>query len=133
MRYPLCSRFRILLIALPALAGCSPITWERDYQKGLQKAVQERRRALIEFMSLWNPESREMEDVFAEPEIQRLMEHYVPIKVDTVMNKTLADQYGVQTLPAFFIIRPDLTVAGGAAGKMDLDRFRVFLIKHSFD
>ena len=118
---------------LPTLSGCSSVAWERNYQAGLQQAVQQRRRALIQFMSAWNAETHEMEEVFADPKVQHLIANFVPIRVDAVMDKTLADQYGVQALPTFFVVRPDLTVAGTAVGRMDADRFRMFLIKHTFD
>ena len=45
----------------------------------------------------------------------------------------MADQFGVQTVPTFVVIRGDLTVAGSVVGKMDADKFRGFLIKHMFD
>lgn len=61
------------------------------------------------------------------------MERFVAIRMDAVMDKTLADQLGVTTVPTFFVLRPDMTVAGSAAGVMTVDQFRGFLIKHSFD
>lgn len=126
-------RFLLAISLAGAMSGCSSINWERDYKTGLQRVGSERRRALVEFVTAMNAESREMDEVFEDPEVQRLMQNFIPIRVDAIMDKQLADQYGVQTLPAFYIIRADYTVAGVAAGKMDADKFRAFLIKHTFD
>jgi thiol:disulfide interchange protein len=127
-----------LLIAAIALigssAGCSPVRWERNYQTGVQRAAQLGRRALVQFHSHMNPACREMdEEAFADPDVQRMLQNFVCIRVDDVMDRKLAEQFGVQVLPSFYVIRPDMTLAGSQAGKLDAEKFRIFLIKHTFD
>jgi thioredoxin-like negative regulator of GroEL len=125
---------RLLASALiaPLLGGCGNAVWN-DYRSGIDRVQQERRRGLVTFTAGWSADSREMDSILVEPEVQKLLNHFVVIRVDAVIEKSIADQYGVQTVPSYVVIRPDLTIAGGAAGKMDSDRFRGFLIKHSFD
>ena len=123
------------LVVLAALAGgCSPIRWERSYETGIKRAADLNRRALVQFHSHWSPACREMDqEAFAEPEVQKLMQRFVCIQVDDVLDRKLSEQFGVQIIPSFYIIRPDMSVAGSQTGKLDAQKFRGFLIKHSYD
>lgn len=124
------------LVVLTALAaGCSPVRWERDYEAGVQRATQLNRRALVQFHSHLSQACREMdEQAFADPDVQKIMQHFVCIRVDDMVDRKLSEQFGVQVLPSFFVIRPDMTLSPGSqTGKLDAERFRAFLIKHLYD
>lgn len=123
----------LCLISVPTLFGCSSVNWEHDYQNGLAKASQLRRRALVQVHSNISPECREMEEVFSDPDVQQLMQNFVPIRLDTVMHRGIVEQLGIQAVPTFLIIRPDLTVAGSHAGALSAEKFRIFLIRHTYD
>ena len=116
------------------LTGCSGIPWEGGYTAGIQRAVQQRRRALIQFCNAFSADCREMElDVLADPEIRHIVDYYVPIRVDSALRADLMQQYGIETIPSYLVVRPDLSVAGVQAGKTDLETFRIFLIRHAYD
>jgi hypothetical protein len=125
----------ILTIAVfPALAGCSPIKWEHNYQRGLELAQQQRKRALIHVHSNISQGSREMDsEAFSDPEVQQLMANFVAIRLDQLMDRQVVEQLGVQVVPTFFVVRPDMTIVGSHAGKMNAERFRVFLIRNLYD
>jgi len=115
-------------------AGCSPIQWERSYDAGLKRAARQRRRALVQFYSAVNSDCLEMDrKVFSDPDVQELMHHFVAIRVDSVLNKKLTKQFNVQTVPTFFVIRPDRQIAASTSGKMDAEKFRIFLIKYTYN
>src|SRR5687767_4121181 len=115
------SRLMAVAFALIGIAGgCSPVRWERSYEAGIQQSVQSGRRALVQFHSHMNSDCREMDDeAFADPDVQRTLQNFVCIRVDDVLDRKLAQQFGVQVLPSFYIIRPDMTVAGQQSGKLD--------------
>lgn len=125
----------LLLGTLPALAcGCSPVRWEGNYQRGLAEASQLRRRALVQVHSNVSGDCRQMEDeVFSDPEVQKLLQGFVPIRVDAMLDRVIVEQLGVQVVPTFLVIRPDLTVAGSHAGTMSAEKFRIFLIKNTYN
>jgi hypothetical protein len=124
----------ILVVAVTGACGCSPVRWETDYQAGMQEATQGGKRALVMFSSGMNADCRQMDDeVFSDPAVQELLQKFVLIRVGDMMDGGLAQQFGVTVLPSFFVLRPDVTVAGSHAGKMETEKFRYFLINHSFD
>ncbi len=123
------------LMLAPAWIGCSPINWERGYESGMKRAQQSSRRALVQFHSMMSPACREMDGgAFDDPDVQRLIKDYfVPIRVDNLVDRKLAEQFGVEVLPTFIIFRPDGTPAGTQSGKLDAEKFRMFLIRHAYD
>ena len=137
MRRRKCSKILIVLAALAAcdlIAGCGSIQWQYSYDQGRREAAQQRRRMIVEFASTASMDCREMDaKVFSNPDVRQLMQRFVPVRLDTVFHRDLARQFNVQTTPTFFVIRPDGQIVGSYAGKMDAEKFRVFLIKYSYN
>jgi thioredoxin-related protein len=116
-----------------ALVGCGPTRWEMTLERGLTRAAKEQRPALVMFASAMSADCIAMDrDVFPDPQVQKAMETFVPVRLDFLMNRKLAEQLGVTTVPTFLVFRPDRSVAGMAEGKMDVARFGVFLIKYRY-
>ena len=127
----------ILLLAILSIvlgSGCSSIQWERSYEVGLKRAATQRRRVLLQFYSAVNGDCMEMDHkVFTDPDVQDMMHNFIAIRLDSVLNRKLAEHFNVQTFPTFFVIRPDRQIAGSASGGMDAEKFRIFLIKHCYN
>ncbi len=115
-------------------AGCGSIQWETSYDRAMRRGIEQRRRVLVQFASTVSTDCREMDlKVFTDSEVQRLTKNFVPVRLDTVLDKKLADHLGVSVVPSFYVIRPDGQVVGSHAGKMDAEKFRIFLIKYSYN
>jgi len=116
------------------IAGCGAVQWQYSYDKAKREAAQQRRRMLVEFASAASMDCHEMDaKVFTNAEVRQLMQRFVAVRLDSVFHRDLARQFNVQTTPTFFVIRPDGQVVGSLAGKMDAEKFRVFLIKYSYN
>lgn len=119
---------------LTLASGCTSIDWHLDQQAGLRKAVDNRQRAVIEFVGTFDDATRKMDsDVFSDPDVVRLMRNFVAIRLDAATHKDLVEKFGVQATPAFVVVRPDLTVSGMQQGYMKADQFRLFLIRNSLN
>lgn len=118
-----------------ALAGgCGPVQWEYSYEKGMRQGMQQGRRVLLHFSSTVSMDCREMDaKVFADPDVQQLMQKFVAVRLDTVLHQGLAKQFNVQTVPTFFVLRPDGQIVGSHVGGLDAEKFRIFLIKYSYN
>jgi len=123
----------VLLSAVACLVGCGPVRWESSLDAGLSKAANERRPALVMFSSVASPDCMEMDrDVFEDPDVQKVLQSFVPVRLEYVLHGKLAKELGVQTVPTFVVYRPDRTVAGVHEGRMDVRSFTVFLIKYRY-
>jgi thioredoxin-related protein len=123
----------VLLLSVACLTGCGPVHWESSLEAGLSKAANERRPALVMFGSVASPDCMEMDrDVFEDPDVQKVLKLFVPVRLEYVLHGKLAKELGVQTVPTFVVYRPDRTVAGVHEGKMDVHNFTIFLIKYRY-
>ena len=122
----------LLAGAVSLTAGCSGVNWRRSLDSAMTEAAESRKRVLVEFHHALNDDCRKMDrEVFTDPEVEDLLDrHFVPVRLDSVVHRERARQLGVQVYPTFFVLRPDGTVAGSRAGRLDTDRLRAFLIYH---
>lgn len=122
------------LLGTVLAGGCSPVQWQYSYEKGMRQALQQRRRVLVQFASTVSMDCQEMDaKVFSNSEVQQLMQKFVAVRLDTVLHQDLVKQFNVQTVPTFFVIRPDGQIVGSHVGTMDAEKFRMFLIKYSYN
>jgi thioredoxin-related protein len=116
-----------------ALTGCGQVRWEMSLEKGLKRAASEQRPALVMFASAMSLDCMAMDrDVFPDPQVQKALQPFVPVRLDFLINRKLAKDLGVTAVPTFIIFRPDRSVAGTREGKMDVAAFGVFLIKYRY-
>jgi thioredoxin-related protein len=124
----------VILAVCQVIVGCGPIQWQTSYDKGMRQAMEQRRRVLLEFVSRVSPDCTEMDmRVFSDAEVQKLMQKFVAVRLDTMFDKELTRYFNVQATPSFYVIRPDGQVVAAHSGKMDAEKFRVFLIKSSYN
>jgi hypothetical protein len=122
-----------VLFSTVCLAGCGPVQWEGNFEAGLSRAASEGRPAVVMFSSAFSPDCGEMDkDVFSDPEVEKVLDVYVPIRLEFVLHAKLAKELNVQTVPSFVVFRPDRSVAGVREGKMDVRSFTMFLIKSRY-
>ncbi|MBP7936529.1 MAG: thioredoxin family protein [Phycisphaerae bacterium] len=122
------------LLVVAGLTGCSPIRWEVSYERALQVAAERRTRVLVAFHSVVNADCRAMDaEVFSDANVQKHVRQYVPVRLDPLIHRQLAKQFGVETVPAFLVVRPDGAVVGGRGGRMDAEQFGYFLIRSRFN
>jgi thiol:disulfide interchange protein len=119
--------------SLGLVAGCGSVRWERSLDAGLKRAANEQRPALVMFSSTFSRDCFEMDqNVFTDPQVEQTMAGFVPVRLDLVMNRKLAEELGVRSAPSFVVFRPDRSVAGFQEGKLDAARFGIFLIKYRY-
>lgn len=125
----------VVPLMVACCAGCSDIKWERDYERGMQRAMHQQRRVLLQFYSPMCADCRRMDnEVLSDPDVQRVVARYLPIRVDVMFNRRLAEQMNVVLTPTFVVMRPEMAgmnVVATRSGFIDKEEFRLFLIKHA--
>lgn len=121
-------------VLLLSVVGCGPrVNWQLNYERGMQKAAQEQRRAVIQFYSPMNEDCWAMdEEVFKDPDVCDVMRRFVPIRLDPAWHGPLADILGARTVPSFVILRPDREKVAVYEGRMETKAFYLFLINNSY-
>ncbi len=113
--------------------------WIEDYQKGLEKAKNEKKNVFIDFTGWTCTNCRWMEmNVFPQADVKELMNKYVLIRLYTdrredptnVKNKEMQkSRYNSVELPLYVIMQPDEKVIATSAYTRDKNQFVSFLKK----
>ena len=121
-------------VVMSSVVGCGPrVDWELNYERGMDKAARERRRAVIQFWSPMNEGCWAMdEEVFRDADVCEVMRRFVPIRLDPAWHGPLADVLGARAIPSFVILRPDREKVAVHEGRMDTKAFYLFLINNSY-
>lgn len=109
----------IAVIALPLLTGCigsdddkdsDDITW-RVYSDGLQEGKDQEKPILIDLYADWCGPCQQMEtDTYINPAvIDMILEEFIPVKINTDTQPSLASQYSVQYIPTIVYLTPNGT------------------------
>ena len=134
MRNRYAERRHLVLIGLGAVllgaGGCAGRLWSVDLQSGLRRAQQERKLVLVEFTQIGcKHTSRMHREAFTDPDVTRLIQDFVPVRLDKITHAAEAERWGLTRTPTYLIARPNGTLVSRFDGAMSADAFRRFLIR----
>jgi hypothetical protein len=66
--------------------------------------------------------------VFTDPEVLKVLHNYQCVRLDYLLHKSRADQWGVSVVPTYLVFRPDATLIDRRSGTITPDEFRAFLV-----
>jgi YHS domain-containing protein/thiol-disulfide isomerase/thioredoxin len=120
----------LLTINSPS-AGSEPtgIVWRDDLPRALESAASQDRLVWLQFTGPWCHNCRRMErEVFNTTPVVRLAnDRFVPVQLRSDLHEELALGYGLSSLPATVILRPNGEVIAGSQGYKDSRSFAAFL------
>lgn len=117
-----------LLVAGTFLVGCGGVWWHDRLEPTLQRAAATRQLVLVQFRTLADPTCIEADSIlFSDNDVIQAVKDFQCVRLDYVLNRELADQYGVTVVPSYVVLRPDGSVIDRRSGRIDPDAFRAFL------
>ncbi|MBN1823436.1 MAG: thioredoxin family protein [Endomicrobiales bacterium] len=124
----------MLLLAV-ALNGCmsggtaetqsaGEIEWVMSLGEGLSAAKAEKKNLMVDFYADWCGWCKKLDrDVYSNPEVAKLAENFVCVKVNTDRYPVDAQQYGVQGLPTVMFMDSSGKVLEKVVGYRDAKYF----------
>jgi len=128
---------RFLLLAAVCIVGLyfyntrtvpAAFPWHEDYEKALVAASEKKQLVLLAFHAEWCGVCKQMDrDVFARTDVAQILADWVPVRIDTDKHEPLARQYGIVSLPTFYVLSPQGKALLRFEGGLPADEFIKFL------
>lgn len=85
------------------------IVWGENYAAGLTEAKDQNKAVLLAFSTSWCPSCVEMKKTtYQDANVKAFVEeHFTPIHLDAEQESALADKYGLQYLPTYYVLKSD--------------------------
>jgi len=119
----------VLAAAAALLAtGCGGVQWQSRLEPALQRAGRFNQLVLVQFRTWTDATCIEADNtVFANNDVIKALNEYQCVRLDYMLNASLADRWGVTVVPTYLVLRPDGSVVDRRSGQVAPDEFRAFL------
>ncbi|TKJ35009.1 MAG: hypothetical protein CEE38_16250 [Planctomycetes bacterium B3_Pla] len=102
--------------------------WFDSYQAGISAAKARKRPVLIKFEAEWCSWCEKMDrEVFAQPQIIKMLENYICIRIDVDKQRNVALAYKIKTLPRIIVVNTHNEIVGDWLGYRDPAEFSKLL------
>jgi len=97
-----------------------PVDWIEDHEKGVAKAKEEGKPALLVLYAEWCGYCKKLfDETIPDPRIERIKDKFVWVKVNSDKEKKYYDQYGQKGYPLLVFLKPDGSVIKKIDGYRD--------------
>lgn len=102
---------RIALVAafvFGIASSAQAVEWEPDLQVAMLKAKAGNKPVMVDFYTEWCAWCKKLDkEVYTDPEINKLAEHFISVKVDCGKDKTATAKYGLRGYPTIIFFDPE--------------------------
>jgi len=104
------------------------IPWRTDFAAARAEAERLHRPLFMDFTASWCPPCQQMaRTTWTDPAVAAALKDIIPVKIDLDQNHELAQQYDVQSIPAFRMVDSKGTVLKSGGGLMTSEQFLAWL------
>lgn len=126
------SRVRYAAITVAAMVttttGCGGVQWQSRVEPAIQRAAALNQLVLVQFRTMTDPVCIDADTtLFKSNNVLKVLKDFQCVRIDALLNKGLADRWGVSVVPTYLVLRPDGSLIDRRTGQLGPDDFRAFL------
>lgn len=125
----------LLFCSLFILTGsASAGNWLTNLEQAKKLALSTDKLVLVDFWAIWCGPCKKMDrESWSDPEVQKIMQSYVPVKIDLDAQKKDSVRYNVRSIPYIFILDGNGEVVYQSVGYMDKAKLMAVLEKFALN
>jgi thiol-disulfide isomerase/thioredoxin len=106
--------------------------WMTSFEDARKIAIATNKLILVDFWAVWCGPCKTMDsESWSDPEVQGMMDSFVPLKIDIDTEKVLSSKYSVRGIPYVFILDPNGEVVFQKMSYMNKNEVKHLLKKYS--
>lgn len=128
-------RKSVLIVLLSLLTFSSAnANWMTSYEDAQKLAIATNKLIVIDFWATWCRPCLKMDtDTWNKPEVQKMLNNFVPLKIDIDSNRSLAQKYSANRIPYVVIIDPNGEIVYEESGYKDQIQMLKVLKKYAIN
>ena len=124
---------KIYLFCLLLLCQFSNANWMTSFDDAKKIALATNKFMIVDFWATWCGPCNKMDsESWSNAEVNQILDGYVQVKIDIDREKTLAKQYGIESIPNMFIMDGNGKVVYTFFGYHDAEKLKSELEKFAF-
>lgn len=130
-------RIITLLLILVAVQSGYSTNWMTSFEDAQKLALVHNKLIVVDFWATWCGPCKKMDvDAWNTEEVSKLMDGFIPLKIDIDSETAFARRYGVNSIPNIFVIDPNGEIVASDVGyksKVDLIKYlKKYMLNTSF-
>jgi thiol:disulfide interchange protein len=98
------------------------IPWRSDLAAGQAEAAAQHKPLLVYFTASWCGPCQAMKrTTWADEDVRKAMERYVPVKIDVDEQKAVAERFGIRAMPTYVVMSEGGEPGRRAEGRMEAE------------
>ena len=125
---------KMLFLLLFISCNASAANWITSFEAAQKLAIGSNRLILVDFWATWCAPCRAMDqESWSDPEVEKLLGEFIPLRVDIDRNKSFANKYDVKAIPYVYIMDAHGEVLYKSRGYMNKEEVMEALKKYALN
>ncbi len=124
---------KTFLLCLLTVSQFSNANWVTSFDDAKKLALASNKFMIVDFWATWCGPCKKMDfDSWSDPQVNQVLDNYIKVKIDIDLERSLANRYGINSIPNMFIMDGNGKVVYSFLGYHDASQLKSELLKFSF-